>query len=136
MRMGRIVGDVVLAGVALGLAGCVNPVVQKEDLLAAAGFAFKPADTPEKVANLAKLPPHKFARQVRNGKVVFLYADPTVCDCLYAGDEAAYDRYKQEVFQQRIADEQRMAADEQEDAAMQAQMDWGLWGGPWGPYVW
>ncbi len=121
---------------AAALTGCVNPVVQKEDLLAAAGFATKPADTPARQAALARMPPHKFTHQVRNGKTVYLYADPTICGCVYAGDDTAYSRYRQEVFQQRLADEQEMAANMNEEAQMQANLDWGLWGGPWGAYVW
>ncbi|MBV9655942.1 MAG: hypothetical protein JOZ42_15415 [Acetobacteraceae bacterium] len=102
-------------------------VENKEDMLSAAGFRAKLATTPEQLASLQRLPPHKFVHQVRDGRNVWLYADPTVCRCLYAGTEAAWQTYRAEVFQKRIADEQ----------AMTAQMDmnymtWGPWGaGPW-----
>jgi hypothetical protein len=108
-----------------GLTACAAQVQQqKEDLLAAAGFTLVPADTPQRQAKLASLPPHKFSHQVRNNQVIFVYADPTICDCLYVGNQAAYDRYRQEVFAKNIANEQAMTAESY-------QMDWGGWGPGW-----
>jgi hypothetical protein len=109
---------------AVAVSACSH-VQNKEDLLAAAGFTFVPADTPQRQASLRSMPPHKFVHQVHDNKVVFIYADPTICDCLYIGDQAAYDRYRQNVFVQHIANEQQMTAE-------MNQMDWGPWGSPWG----
>jgi len=121
---------VVIAG--LGLAGCADAVQQKDDMLAAAGFRIKPADTPERLALLKKLPPHKFTmRTTPNGSVSFLYADPTVCKCLYYGDETAYATYRQMALAQQLADKRLMAAQMEQDAAW----NWHAWG-PWGPYGW
>ena len=108
----------------VALSACAQ-VQQKEDLLAAAGFTLVPANTPQRQASLASLPPHKFAQQVRNNVVVYIYADPTICDCLYVGNQAAYDRYRQEVFAKNLANEQQMTAQINE-------MEWGAWGpGRW-----
>ncbi len=120
----------------LELGACTAPVIQKEDLLAAAGFSFRPANTPRTVAALKALPAHHFIRQVRNGQVVWIYADPSICACLYAGNDADYQRYRQEVFQKQIADEQKQAAWMNENAVMDqnaAMMNWAIWG-PWAPY--
>jgi hypothetical protein len=81
-------------------------------------------NTPQRQAALKALPPHKFVHQVRNNVVMFTYADPTICDCLYVGNQAAYDRYRQNVFVKNIADEQQMTA-------QMNQMDWGPWGPGW-----
>ncbi|MGI4939098.1 MAG: hypothetical protein ACRYHQ_00770 [Janthinobacterium lividum] len=64
-------------------------------------------------------------QQTRGGTVSYVYADPLVCACLYVGDQAAFGRYRQEVFQRRLANEQAMTA-------QMNQMDWdyGPWGGP------
>lgn len=45
--------------------------------------------------------------------------------CLYVGDQAAYGRYRQEMFQRQLVNEQAMTA-------QMNQMDWddGPWGGP------
>jgi hypothetical protein len=103
---------------------CANQVQNKEDMLAAAGFTLVPANTPQRQTALSTLPPHKFVHQVRNNAVVYTYADPTICDCLYVGNQAAYDRYRQNVFVQHIADEQQMTAQINE-------MNWGPWGPGW-----
>ncbi len=103
------------AAVALCLAvsACVTPeqrAVDREDLLAAAGFTVRPANTPERIASLHSLPPNKVVQRIRGGTVRYVYADPLVCGCLYVGDENAYGRYRQEVFQRRLANEQEMTA--------------------------
>ena len=113
----------VLAALCTAVSAC-SPVQNKEDMLAAAGFSLVPANTPQRQASLSALPPHKFVHQVRNNAVVFIYADPTICDCLYVGNQAAYDRYRQDVFAQNIANEQEMTAQIN-------QMDWGVWGPGW-----
>ena len=116
---------------ALTVTACAQAVANKEDLLTAAGFSFRPADTPQRISALHALPPHKFVHQERHGRTVWIYADPTICGCLYVGDQQAYSNYKQEVFAKRLANEQQMTAEMNENAAM--QMDWGPWG-PWAPY--
>ena len=100
-------------------------VEKREDLLSAAGFRIQPADTPERRASLGQLPPDRLVRQTRGGQVTYLYADPLVCGCLYAGDQGAYDRFRRETFQRQLADERLTAATEISD------WGWGPWGGPW-----
>ena len=116
----------------LAVAACATPQQRAEDrenLLSAAGFTVLPANTPARVASLHGLPPNKVVQQVTRGPgggaVRYVYADPLVCACLYVGDQAAYGRYRQEVFQRRLADEQAMTA-------QMNQMDWDY--GPWGPF--
>jgi hypothetical protein len=108
----------------VAVSACTSQVQNKEDMLAAAGFTLVPANTPQRQASLKALPPHKFSRQVRNNNVVYTYADPTICNCLYVGNQAAYGRYRADVFQKQIADEQQMTA-------QMYQMDWGPWGPGW-----
>src|ERR1700759_1865151 len=99
----RMRSFVVLLATSVAVAACANQVQNKEDMLAAAGFKLVPANTPQRQTSLALLPPHKFVHQVRNNAVVFIYADPTICDCLYIGNQVAYDRYRQNVFVKNIA---------------------------------
>lgn len=113
----------------LALAACeseASRVTDREDLLAAAGFTVRPANTPEREQSLATLPPHRFVRQDHGDKVVYVYADPLVCNCLYIGDQAAYGRYRQEMFQRKLADEQRLTAQ-----MNQENWEWGAWGPGW-----
>ncbi len=113
---------------ALGVAGCVSPqqqVTQKEDLLAAAGFQVRPADSPHRVEAMKRLPPNKFVTKLVNGNPVYLYADPLDCNCVHFGSQQNWDAYKQEMFAKQIADEQQMTAIMNQEA-----WDWGPWGYP------
>ena len=114
-------------GACLAISACASPqqrAVGREDLLAAAGFTVRPANTPARIASLNGLPPNKLVRRVRGDAVRYVYADPLVCGCLYVGDQAAYGQYRQEMFQRRLVNEQ----------AMTAQMNQDSWDdGPWGP---
>ncbi|HYZ32150.1 MAG TPA: hypothetical protein VE684_07705 [Crenalkalicoccus sp.] len=125
-------GTALAAVLALALAACTSPaqrVEQRENLLAAAGFVQQPANTPERVAALRRLPPHHFVRRVEGNQVTWLYADPTICGCLYAGTQQAYDRYRREVFEKKLANEQELAAQMSEEAAY--NWNWGPWGYGW-----
>ncbi len=114
-----------------GVGGCQTApqvVSNKEDLLAAAGFVPQPANTPARIASMKKLPPNKFVRQTQGSQLVYLYADPIVCQCVYRGDQAAYAQYRSMVFQRNLANEQQMNA-----IMAQNAFDFGPWGGPlWG----
>src|SRR5215472_2769448 len=55
------------AGLALAVSACASQqqlVGQKEDLLAAAGFQVRVADTPQRLAAMKRLPPNKFVTRV------------------------------------------------------------------------
>jgi hypothetical protein len=126
--VGRLAYLWTAGAVALGVAGCVSPqqqVAQREDLLAAAGFQVRPADSPHRVAAMKRLPPNKFVTKVVNGNPVYLYADPLDCNCVYFGTQQNWDAYKQEMFAQQLADEAQMTA-----IMTQQDWDWGPWGWP------
>ena len=108
--MNRIGTTLAALGLCVGLAACQSPqqkVAAKEDMMTAAGFKFVPANTPQRQVQFKQLPPHKFSRQIKDGRVFYVYPDPTVCVCLYVGDQNAYATYRKNVFQQNLADEQR-----------------------------
>ena len=112
-----------------GITGCKSQIIQeKEDSLAAAGFILRPANTPERVAMLKRLPPNRFVRREHGDAVHYVYADPIVCSCLYVGTQQAYSQYLRDRQQQQIVDQQQLTAQEYSDAAW----NWGAWG-PWGP---
>ena len=100
-----------------------------EDVLVAAGFQMKPADTPERLADLKTMPALKITKRSKDGHDVYTYADPYSCSCLYVGGDQEYQKYRPLAAQKKIADEQLAAAAAAQDAAL----DWEMWGG-WGPY--
>ncbi|MEM7021273.1 MAG: hypothetical protein AAF637_01640 [Pseudomonadota bacterium] len=116
--------------VGLALAGCAmierEETEDTEQLLAAAGFTMRPADTAEKLADLERYQQHTLIRREREGQVTYVYADAADCKCLYTGNEQNYDAFENLQVQQNIAEEEQMAASEAE----QASMNWEVWG-PW-----
>jgi hypothetical protein len=130
-RRSRWYLGVVLAALVPVLGGCAalrkSDVDSQEQLLSAAGFQMKLADSPQKIAHLQTLTSQKLVPHTRDGKLYYVYADPEFCKCLYVGDEAAYQKYQQLAIQQKLAQEQMNAAAMNENAAM----NWGLWGPFW-----
>ncbi|MBM6594480.1 hypothetical protein [Microvirga pudoricolor] len=126
--MSKIVAAGVVVLLAAATAGCVTTAVEdKENMLAAAGFKVKLADTPAKIASLTGLPPHKFVQNTQGGQPSYLYADPTICKCLYYGDQTAYATYQQLAAEQRVADRRLI------QATMLQDTPWNDWA-PWGPW--
>lgn len=114
-----------MCGAALALAlvsGCATLIHDRENQLSAAGFTVRPADTPERQAQLMKLPANRVSQQIRGQTVSYLYPDPVVCHCLYVGSEQNFSRYQQALQQQRVANEQLQASQFND-------WDWGPWGG-------
>lgn len=114
------------------LAGCATlsmqqQVSQQEHMLSAAGFNTRLADTPRKMSQLQQLPPYKIIVRNRNGQPFYAYADPQYCQCLLVGNERAYQNYRRLAVEQNIANEQYIAAQMNEETAM----DWSVWGPVW-----
>ncbi len=120
-------------GVVLASAGCTRQIVeQKEDLLSAAGFRVQPANTPERRQSLKTLPKHELVREEMNGREVWVYADPLVCNCLYVGTPEEYQRYQRLQVQRDIATDRLMAAQMMRSSRWGiGRYGWGAWG-PWG----
>ena len=100
---------------------------ETENLLAAAGFTMRPADTPEKLAHLREMPVRSIVTRSRNGQLVFTYADPDFCKCLWVGNARQYNEYQRRPQQREVAQMQLMAAEEAEMASAR----WGVWGPMW-----
>src|SRR3989442_6608907 len=122
-RMGLAIG----LAVAVTLTGCAaiqrSEARSTEELLAAAGFVMRPADTAERQQRLAALPPYRLESRTKDGKVVYTYADPGACQCLYVGGSKEYSEYQRLRVQRQIAEDEAWAG-------QGTQMDLGNWG-PW-----
>ena len=119
-----------LAVAATLLAGCVTmqneDYLQTERRLAAAGFQSRIANTPAKFTSLRNLPQNRLVMGQKDGVARYLYADTTVCGCLYYGDQQAYDRYQRMALEQRLVDDQWVVMEWNADS-----MDWDAWGPAW-----
>ena len=99
---------VVFTVLGIALAGCAavkkSDTSDTEQLLTAAGFKMKLADTPAKLAHLNTLTQQKVVPHERDGKMYYVYADAEYCKCLYAGNQENYQRYENLSVKQNIAE--------------------------------
>ena len=96
--MRRTVPVMMLIALCAAVPGCTNlRTASNENMLVNAGFHEVPANTPKRVAMLQRLPPRQMLHAKQNNVMLYAYADPTVCNCLYVGDQAALDRYRSRV---------------------------------------
>src|SRR5262245_6301723 len=123
----------ILIGLALLFSGCAamqrKEAPKTEQLLIEAGFRMKPAGTPEQLGHLQELPPFKLVKQTKDGRVVYRYADPGNCQCVYVGGVEEYETYRRYLDQRNIPAEyqldEAMATEEQAQAlVMWAPLWW------------
>jgi hypothetical protein len=115
------------------LAGCASYEAQnKESLLVAAGFKTRTPTTANQQAMFSRMTPYKLERRIRNGRVLYAFADKSN-NVVYIGGEIEYQHYKQLALQQSIAQDQLEAAQINEDASLY-NSEWGPDWGPWNPW--
>ncbi len=109
---------------AMAFPGCATlrreQVKNKEDLLVAAGFKMMTADNPTRQAQLAAMPPLKMVRwTLQDGSVVYTYANPKGCNCIYLGKPKSYEEYRRLVRAQQVAGNEDLASTEAEDLGLE-----------------
>jgi hypothetical protein len=118
---------IVLLAIA-SLTSCASYDAQsKEALLSAAGFQTRTPTTQKQLVMFHRMTPYKLERRVRNGKVLYAFADPQQ-NLAYIGGESEYQKYRQLALQKQIAEEQLEAAQINEETSL---YDWGPYWGPW-----
>jgi hypothetical protein len=113
-----------------GFVGCASYDAQNtESLLVAAGFRTRTPTTPAQEAMFNRMTPYKLERRIRNGKVLYAYADKQQ-NVVYVGGENEYQQYKQLALQKSIAEDQLEAAQINEETTLYDN-SWGPYWGPW-----
>jgi hypothetical protein len=74
-----------------------------ERMLVAAGFHVRDADTPEPQEDLRSIPPHRIVSRAKDGNIVYVYADPDNCHCVYVGGSKEYSEYERRRVERDIA---------------------------------
>ena len=72
-----------------------------ERMLAAAGF-MRLADTPELQEDLRSIPPYRIVSRTKDRNVVYMYADPDNCHCVYVGGNKEYSEYERRRVEREI----------------------------------
>jgi hypothetical protein len=140
----------------MAAAGCTTVqqtrAMRAERELSASGFQLKLARTPEQRAQAERLPQRKLVRVPFHGDMRYVYADSEFCECIYAGTEAAFQRFRgavaEDIQRQALADSllldppvdaataernQALATRSILDPSAGASLDWESWG-PWAPW--
>lgn len=118
----------VAAAMLIGSCALLQPSPQQrahelDPMLVAAGFKEYPADTPEKIQTLKNLPALSVKHYTgKDGALRYWLADPYGCQCLYLGDQEAYQRYAGIRLQNRMVREEEEAAEENMEASENMMM--------------
>lgn len=107
-------------------AGCATTEISHENLLAAAGFQQRTADTPKKQELLASLPKNQLSLITWKGQSYYVQPDATSTNVAWVGRAAEYQAYQQLRLARQMSNENLMAAQMNQDAMYR-------WGGAWGP---
>jgi hypothetical protein len=84
---------------ALGLLACSpypgpnQSTINKEDRLEAAGFKRLPLKSEAQLSEVRGMPTHLIRPASYRGKIIYVYSDPTICNCIYVGGKTAYNTY-------------------------------------------
>jgi hypothetical protein len=93
--------------VSIGLGGCAKQeAAQSDDKLAEAGFVA--IRTPEAMAAARGKPAHKFIWRTVDGVKTYSWYDPASCGCVYRGNQAAYEKFRQEMLAQHLMYEEEL----------------------------
>jgi hypothetical protein len=117
---------IVAAALLTFVAGCATNNVASENLLAAAGFQQRTADTPKKQQLLSSLPKNQLTLITWKGKNYYVQPDSTNPNIAWVGSPAEFQAYQQLRLARQLSNENLMAA-QMNQAAMMS------WGGAWGP---
>jgi len=121
-RFAMAIAFALLAG-PLALSGCTSvrqrEAADTERLLTAAGFQQRLADSPERLAHLRTMPPLKLVARDKDGQVVYTFADPESCRCLYVGGANEYAKYQHLAVDQEVSRET--------DSESRPWVLWGSW---------
>lgn len=119
---------------ALGLQACspypTNPnqqTINKENKLSAAGFKKLPIKNETQLADFRSIPAHLIRPATYKGKIVYVYADPSFCGCLYVGGTKAYNAYLQGAQTRYVAEKYKEATTDDGYVPTPYMLD----GGPW-----
>jgi hypothetical protein len=96
-----------VSSLTIGLGGCAKQeAAQSDNKLAEAGFVAM--RTPEAMAAARGKPAHKFLWHTVDGIKTYYWYDPASCGCVYRGDQAAYEKFRQEMLAQHLMLEEEL----------------------------
>ena len=119
-----------LLGATLLLSACSairrDEAQRAEDLMVVAGCKVMRADEPAETAKLQAMKPAlRVVPRRKDGVIVYTYADPYNCMCVYVCTQDNYAEYRELALEKQIAEDKVQAAEANEAASM--DMGWYWW---------
>ena len=116
---------------ALGPLACApNPgqgTNNTENMLVAAGFKQRSIKTEAQLADFRGYPAYMIRPVTYKGRQVYVYADPTICGCLYMGGPTAYNNYIRGATARQMRQEYKSETTDSGYSPTPMMLD----GGPW-----
>ena len=107
--------------------GCAGPKkispFQMDQMLVRAGFQLHKAETPKQLDFLKTMPQNEIVHKTYNEKMYYFYAPESSCQCVYVGDEQAYQRLKQSVKAEQMDERTATTSDQVQDEMNTIDMD-------------
>jgi len=124
-----IIALLAIGAAVFGLTGCAAEMASgnTKSLLSAAGFRVRTPETPKQKEIYAQLTPYHVERATVPGHGVFYVYKYEDAGVAYVGREPEYQRYCNLATQQRIAQDQYMAAEMNRMYAYRWYGAWGRW---------
>lgn len=112
------ISSLALAVLGLALGGCATSgSSHTESMLSAAGFRTITPRTAQQRADYAALPPYEVQQRQFDGQLVYAYADEDA-RIVYVGNAGNYQRYQKLAQDQKVANQEFAASEENQDATM------------------
>ncbi|HZC46913.1 MAG TPA: hypothetical protein VE243_10585 [Candidatus Acidoferrum sp.] len=89
-------------------------------MLSDAGFTTIKLDTDDKAGLVEDLPPYEIRSYAAQSGSVYWYYDPDICECVYEGHQAEYDRYQIALEHQNDVAQYAAESSDQEVASLNA----------------
>jgi hypothetical protein len=91
---------VIFVAAALAMAGCAGAPqkpdpLNRQELLAFAGFSLKVALSQEDLDQIAGIPQRELLRVASSSRPLYIWVDAAGCRCYYVGGEEAYRRLEE-----------------------------------------
>jgi hypothetical protein len=109
--------------------GCASTMHETENLAIAAGFNVITPSKPDQVALLSTLAKGKVTQIQYTGKTYYVLPD-VENNQAYVGGPKQYQAYQKLRLDNKISNQNLMAAEMNQNAAWGAWGGWGTWGGP------
>lgn len=97
--------------------------LETESTLSAAGFRQVPIKSASEPGQVSSLPPLEIRYHIENGRFRYRFADPEFCDCVFEGDEAAYQRFERLRLAAEKERSDRQAGQVHREGAQQTALD-------------